>query len=225
MSTKEMAIEIVETMTRRNKWLCFAESCTAGGVPKVITSVPGASKMFLGGLTAYAPEALAEFLSMSLSEIEEKGVVSETVAAALANHGLHRFRGDICIGTTGYLGPFEDGLPEHHEAWVAVVYRDGAKHKFLLTEKLHLEGRREANRQAMLRAAFGLVLKAFRQEAGVELKIKNVVEYPDGRRRMIFNDADLVEAQEGNARFICESAHQDGRFDYTCSHPYCRCKD
>lgn len=164
MSTKEMAIEIVETMTRRNKWLCFAESCTAGGVPKVITSVPGASKMFLGGLTAYAPEALAEFLSMNLPELEKEGVVSEKTAAGLANHGLHRFRGDLCIGTTGYLGPFEDGLPEHHEAWIAVVYRDEGGQKHLLTEKLHLEGKREANRQAMLRVAFKLVLQILNEQ-------------------------------------------------------------
>lgn len=160
MSTKEMATTIVETMSRLGKYLCFAESCTAGGVPKIITSVPGASKMFLGGLTAYAPKAIASAIGVGVRELEENiGLVSEEATRRLSEVGLERLGGDLCIATTGYLGPFDqDDRPDHHEGWVVVRTRSG-----VLTEKVQLEGRREANRQLMLRTAFGLVLNILRE--------------------------------------------------------------
>lgn len=155
MSTKELATEIVETMTRLGLYLCFAESCTAGGVPKVITSVPGASKMFLGGITAYAPKAMASVLDISAEKLEEIGLVSMKTTNRLSEIGLQRMGGDICIATTGYLGPFnKTDYPTDHEAFIYVSDRFGG-----YGEQLHLDGKREANRQAMLRAAFPMVLK------------------------------------------------------------------
>jgi len=155
MSTKEIATRIVETMTANNLTLCFAESCTAGGIPKVITSVPGASKVLIGGTTAYHPIGIAHALGLANVEtlLETYNPVSEEITEALAEVSLDTWKADICIATTGYLGPYEDDLPEHHEGWVVVTARDGVS----LHHNVHLEGRREANRQAMLRVAFELV--------------------------------------------------------------------
>lgn len=158
MSTKSTAIEIVELMTQRGLSLCFAESCTAGGVPKVVTSIPGASAVFLGGITAYRNDAIAEAIGILTSEFYYLGPVSEKTTDLLAQASLKQFGGDLCIATTGYLGPFEDERPDHHEGFVVVRDREG----FVLSQELHLEGRREANRQAMLTVAFDLALKSLR---------------------------------------------------------------
>jgi PncC family amidohydrolase len=151
MSTKTTAIEIVDIMRAHGLRLCFAESCTAGGIPKVVTSIPGASDVFLGGLTAYHDAALRRIVG---GVFDEHGGVSEEVTMALATQGLYAFAGDICVATTGYLGPFEDDRPDHHEGWVAVEDKDG----HVLTARTDLQGRREANRQAMLKLAFDTVL-------------------------------------------------------------------
>lgn len=152
MSTKSTAIEIIDIMRVGSLKLCFVESCTAGGIPKVITSIPGASDVFLGGITAYHDRALRQIVGDAL--MDEHGGVSERVTMALATEGLEQLGGDVCVATTGYLGPFEDDRPDHHEGWVAIVDVDG--HMF--TARVPSRWTREANRQAMLKAAFDGVL-------------------------------------------------------------------
>lgn len=159
MSTKSTAIEIIDTMREHGLTLCFAESCTAGGVPKIVTSVPGASAILLGGVTAYRDDALARVLGLSVEQLAELGAVSDNVTDFLARAALVQFGADVCVATTGYLGPFEDDRPDHHEGFVVVRTRDGHSR----CEPLHLDGRREANRQAMLTAAFDLVLRSVRE--------------------------------------------------------------
>lgn len=155
MSTKSTAIEVIRLMGEHHLSLCFAESCTAGGVPKIVTSVPGASEIFLGGITAYRDDALAKACGLTPWRLAELGSVSQVVTDHLARAALDQFGADICVATTGYLGPFEDDSPDHREGFVVVLDSDGV----LLREKLLFEGRREANRQAMLTVAFDLVLR------------------------------------------------------------------
>jgi PncC family amidohydrolase len=154
MSTKQMAQEVVHLMATHDMTLCFAESCTAGGIPKVITSIPGASRVLLGGVIAYHPSALASAIQVSEVTLLKEGVVSENVTDMLAEAGLRQFAADVCVATTGYLGPFQNDRPNHHEGWVVVRDRAGEQ----LHAKLRLDGRREANRQKMLRTALEFTL-------------------------------------------------------------------
>ena len=161
MSTKSTAIEIIDLMRAHGLKLCFAESCTAGGVPKIITSVPGSSAVFLGGITAYHNQAIAKTIDVSMTSLERMGAVSMVVTDMLAIAARRQFDGDLCIATTGYLGPFNDEKDDHPEGYVVVRDREGL---FVLSEELTLVGRREANRQAMLTAAFDLALKSLRRK-------------------------------------------------------------
>jgi nicotinamide-nucleotide amidase len=157
-----MAVEAVDLMREHGLTLCFAESCTAGGVPKVVTSVPGASEVFIGGIIAYRKDALAKAIRLSLNNLEREGGVSRDVTALLAQAGLRQFGANVCIATTGYLGPFNEG--DRHEGWVVVMSDKGDE----LHTELHLDGKREANRQKMLRAAFELLLQMLKTR--IEIK-------------------------------------------------------
>ena len=53
LDLKVTSKEINEILWRNHKTLSVAESCTSGRVASVITSVPGSSQYFKGGVIAY----------------------------------------------------------------------------------------------------------------------------------------------------------------------------
>ena len=55
---------VVKYMIQSGKSLCTAESCTGGMVSEKITSVAGASKMFLGGVCSYTEEIKQKILGV-----------------------------------------------------------------------------------------------------------------------------------------------------------------
>jgi nicotinamide-nucleotide amidase len=52
---------LAEMLTERKLTISTAESCTGGELAKMITSVSGSSKYFLGGMVAYATEKKSRF--------------------------------------------------------------------------------------------------------------------------------------------------------------------
>lgn len=82
-----------------------AESCTGGGIAKMLTDYPGSSFFFEGGVVAYTPEMKAKILGVPMSLIEEYGVVSQEVAQAMAK-GVAKLTGaKYGVATTGIAGP------------------------------------------------------------------------------------------------------------------------
>ena len=85
--------------------LSSAESCTGGLIASMIVDVPGASAVFPGGAVTYAERVKISLLGVPAALIEEKGVVSEEVAAAMAEGACRRFGTDAAVSTTGLAGP------------------------------------------------------------------------------------------------------------------------
>lgn len=113
IATSEDKIEkiLAEILTERKLTVSTAESCTGGELAKMITSVSGSSKYFLGGIIAYATEKKVEILKVKKETVEEFTVVSEQVAAEMAEGCQKLFGTDISLSTTGVAGPGkgEDG--------------------------------------------------------------------------------------------------------------------
>lgn len=82
-----------------------AESCTGGLVAALITEVPGASAWFDRGFVTYTPLSKTEMLDVAPETIEEKGVVSEPVAHAMARGACARSRANYAVSLTGVAGP------------------------------------------------------------------------------------------------------------------------
>ena len=63
--------------------LCTAESLTGGGIGGALTAVPGASKVFKGGVISYTDEVKREVLGVSAADLSAFGAVSAPVAKAM----------------------------------------------------------------------------------------------------------------------------------------------
>ncbi len=113
IATSEDKIEkiLAEILTERKLTISTAESCTGGELAKMITSVPGSSNYFLGGIVPYATEKKMDILKVKKETVEEFTVVSEQVAAEMAAGCQKLFGTDISLSSTGVAGPGkgEDG--------------------------------------------------------------------------------------------------------------------
>jgi nicotinamide-nucleotide amidase len=99
------AAGIVGVLTRRKQTLALAESCTGGFIANQITNIPGASKMFKGGIVAYSNETKEIFLGVRARTLKQHGAVSKEVAAEMAAGARKQFGADYAISVTGIAGP------------------------------------------------------------------------------------------------------------------------
>jgi nicotinamide-nucleotide amidase len=105
--------------------LSAAESCTGGEIAHLITTIPGSSSYFLGSVTSYAISVKESVLGVPASIIEEYGVVSSEVAAAMAE-GVRKLTGsDYSVSTTGLAGPGGDDFNPEGTVWVGVATPKG----------------------------------------------------------------------------------------------------
>ena len=91
--------------------VAMAESCTGGLISHKITTIPGSSEYFLGGVTAYANSMKITYLNVDQTLIETHGAVSREVARAMAEGIRTRTGADIGLSVTGIAGP-DGGTPE-----------------------------------------------------------------------------------------------------------------
>ena len=89
----------------RQATLAVAESCTGGLVAQRITSVPGASRSFVGGAVVYSDELKTAMAGVPPELIAKHGAVSEEVAQALASGIRQRTGATVGVGVTGIAGP------------------------------------------------------------------------------------------------------------------------
>ncbi len=101
--------EILKDVLLKNKMkISVAESCTGGGIARLLTSVPGSSVYFAGGVVVYQTNQKTAVLGVDSDLIQEKGVVSEEVATAMTKGVQDLFQTEIAVSTTGVAGPGTD---------------------------------------------------------------------------------------------------------------------
>ncbi len=117
---KVLSREIGEYLWRGSATLSTAESCTAGGISAAITTIPGASSYFRGGIVAYTDDVKAQWLGVPTELLTDKGAVSEEVAVSMAQGVREKLGTDYSIAITGYAGP--GGGPEAPVGtiWIAI---------------------------------------------------------------------------------------------------------
>ena len=89
----------------RQATLAVAESCTGGLIAQRITSVPGSSRSFLGGVVVYSNDLKTRFADVPADLIEKHGAVSSEVATALAEGVRKKTGATLGLGITGVAGP------------------------------------------------------------------------------------------------------------------------
>lgn len=142
-------IEPVEAVFRllkmHQKTISAAESCTGGNISAQLSSLPGSSSFFMGGIIAYANEVKTHQLGVPEQIIQEHGAVSEACIAAMAKGARERLKTDLALASSGIAGP-DGGSKEKPvgTVWIAIASQDGVHCK-----KLNLSG---ANRENIVRA-------------------------------------------------------------------------
>ncbi len=85
--------------------VALAESCTGGFAGELLTSVPGSSAYFLGGVMAYSDDMKRQLLSVKPETIATFGAVSEPCAREMAEGAQKLCSSTLAVGITGIAGP------------------------------------------------------------------------------------------------------------------------
>lgn len=148
--------EIITLLNQKKETLSTAESLTAGGLSNALTSVPGSSDVFVGGITAYQSKIKVDHLGVSESLIHQHSVFSEAVAIAMAEGARKEFGSTWAIATTGVAGPGPSDGVAAGTVWIAVA---GPVNQ---TMELALAGDRESVRNAAISSAIATFARILR---------------------------------------------------------------
>lgn len=97
--------KLVKILKAKGQTCATAESCTGGGIAARITSVPGASEVFNGGIVSYVNAVKRGLLGVPQKLLDTVGAVSPECARAMAEGARKRLKTDWAISVTGLAGP------------------------------------------------------------------------------------------------------------------------
>ena len=124
MATDIDSLAVTVILAMQGRSVATAESLTGGQLGSTITSIPGASKIYRGGVIAYASDLKTDLLGVSQSLLAEGGAVQAQVALEMATGTAQRLDAEFGLAVTGVAGPdSQDGhLPG--TVFVACIQRD-----------------------------------------------------------------------------------------------------
>jgi PncC family amidohydrolase len=127
-SSQELARAVLDRLAGREWSLAAAESCTGGLIAERLTSVPGSSRVFLGGVVAYHDRAKTDLLGVPEEILRRHGAVSEPVVRAMALGAARRLRAEVAVAVSGVAGP-GGGTPDKPVGlvWFALAWPGGER--------------------------------------------------------------------------------------------------
>ena len=137
-----------------------AESCTGGGIGAALTSVSGASAVYLGGIVSYTNQIKHRLLGVEEKLLDRFGAVSAPVAEAMALGARENLSADIAVSVTGLAGPGGDDFGNP----VGTVYIGYSDTYHTFSEQYLLGGDRESVREQAAQLALSLVLREIQQK-------------------------------------------------------------
>jgi nicotinamide-nucleotide amidase len=109
-------------LAKYGKKAATAESCTGGYVTHLITSIPGSSAYFMGGVVSYDNTIKEKVLDVEAETLAAYGAVSEETVLQMAKGVKDLMKTDYAIAISGIMGP--GGGTEEKPAgtvWIAVA--------------------------------------------------------------------------------------------------------
>lgn len=148
-----LSSQIGKLLKKSGKTLSIAESCTGGLLGHCLTSVPGSSKYFVGGIIAYADRIKNKKLGVSESLLSKSGAVSEVVAKTMAKNIRKIFKTDYGLAITGIAGPGGGSTQKP----VGLVYIAVSNPKKIVCKKFHFTGSRNTIKSRSVHEALKLL--------------------------------------------------------------------
>ena len=96
---------VVDRLIAKAQTIAVAESCTGGFLGHHITSIPGASKVFLGGFLTYSNKLKEKVLGVESGTLGKYGAVSKEVSIEMAEGARLKSEADHALSITGIAGP------------------------------------------------------------------------------------------------------------------------
>ena len=150
--TASLASDAFDRLLAAGATVGVAESLTGGLLCAALTTRPGSSAVFRGGLVVYATDTKSSLAGVPGPLLAAEGPVSAHVAAALAAGARDGLQATYGVGVTGVAGPDEqDGQPVG-TVHVAVAGPDVGE-----VRTLHLDGDRDQIRALAVRHALALL--------------------------------------------------------------------
>ena len=147
------SFEVVRRLA--GKTLVTAESLTGGGIGAALTTVPGSSAVYKGGVISYTNEIKQNVLGVKQEVLENYGAVSNPVAGEMVSGVRKLMNADIAVSVTGLAGPTGDEFG-HPVGTVYIGYEDQQQS---IVQHYVFDGNRDAIRNQTIDAALDLILQ------------------------------------------------------------------
>lgn len=148
---------VVNLLIESGKTIATAESCTGGLIAERITSIPGASQVFLQGVVAYSNQSKIERLKVSKDTLAKYGAVSHQTAEEMVKGIIETSGADIGVAVTGIAGP-GGGSKDKPVGLVYIGISD--KRGSLCVKKYNLLGDRKRVQQSSASLALDSIRRA-----------------------------------------------------------------
>lgn len=125
--TDDKSVEeiLLHYLSEKGLTIATAESCTGGNIAHLITSVPGSSAGFIGGVVAYSNDIKTDMLGVANDVLSAYGAVSIPVVEQMVAGACDTLRSDCAIATSGIAGP-SGGSPEKPVGTVCIAVKTPA---------------------------------------------------------------------------------------------------
>lgn len=150
---KTTEAEVAELLKKTKKTVSVAESLTGGLISSKLTSQPGSTEYFIGGIVSYSNRVKVMELGVPAAVIAKESPVSKEVAVAMAEGIRKRYRTDIGLSATGVAGPTTTVPPKP----IGLIYIGLASDQGTVFKEMNLTGGRAEIREKAAAAALGLL--------------------------------------------------------------------
>ncbi|MCL7968289.1 MAG: CinA family protein [marine benthic group bacterium] len=158
-SAQDVAIDVLSRLRVRGESLAVAESCTGGGLGAILTSIPGASAAFVGGVIAYSDSVKVSLLGVAPATLTSHGAVSRESSLEMADGVREILAADWGVSITGIAGP--DGGSRAKPVGTVFIGLSGPDLEF--GERFRFPGEREEVRTAAAWAALDLLARSVKR--------------------------------------------------------------
>jgi len=124
----DLAAVVLHRLEQAGLKLATAESCTGGLLGVRLTAIPGSSRIYAGGVVAYANDVKLQMLGVSADDLAVQGAVSEAVVRQMAAGVARSLDTEAAIAITGIAGP-DGGTADKPvgTVWIGVKFRESER--------------------------------------------------------------------------------------------------
>lgn len=157
------ADELLSRLGDSGLTLATAESLTGGLLSSAIVDIPGASRVFRGGVVSYATEVKHLVLGVDQQLLDRGGPVQAEVATQMALGVARLMQASLGLATTGVAGPGDSEDGPQGLVYVAAILRREREPQRKLVIEHRFNGLRSEIRAQTVEAALSIGLKLLKE--------------------------------------------------------------